>query len=170
MFMEILETNRLVIAELATTDAPFILELVNSPGWLQYIGDRGIKDIPGAENYILNGPMASYKKYGHGLYLVTLKETGERIGICGILKRDTLEHADIGFAFLPQYFGKAYAYEAASAVLEHAKKITGLKKILAITLEENHRSASLLTKLGLVFEKKIQLPNDKEELMLFTTI
>jgi ribosomal-protein-alanine N-acetyltransferase len=122
--MIILQTNRLAITELTITDASFILELVNSPGWLQYIGDRGIKDKQGAENYILNGPMSSYERYGHGLYLVTLKQTGERIGICGILKRDTLEHADIGFALLPQYFGKAYAYEAASAVLENAQKNT----------------------------------------------
>jgi [ribosomal protein S5]-alanine N-acetyltransferase len=167
--MTILETDRLIITTLTTADAPFILELVNSPGWLQFIGDRGIKNITDAENYIINGPMASYEKYGHGLYLVTLKDTAAPIGICGIIKRDTLENADIGFAILPQYAGKGYTFEAASPVLQYAKEILGLKKIVAITLRANHRSVNLLTKLGLVFEKNISFPPNEEELMLFTT-
>jgi [ribosomal protein S5]-alanine N-acetyltransferase len=167
--MTILETDQLVLAELSIPDAPFILELVNSPGWLQFIGDRGIKNITDAENYIINGPMASYRKFGHGLYLVTLKENAARVGMCGILKRDTLEHEDIGFALLPQYAGKGYAFEAAAAVLQYAKEILGLKKIVAITLSANHRSVKLLTKLGLVFEKNIIFPPNEEELMLFKT-
>ncbi|MES1221367.1 MAG: GNAT family N-acetyltransferase [Bacteroidota bacterium] len=168
--MVILKTDRLSISHLTLTDASFILELVNSPGWLQFIGDRGIKDITAAENYILNGPIASYEKYGHGLYLVALQENDMAVGICGIIKRDTLEHADIGFAFLPQCSGKGYAYEAASAVLKYAREILELKKILAITLEANHRSVKLLIKIGLVFEKKISFPPNDEELMLFTTV
>jgi [ribosomal protein S5]-alanine N-acetyltransferase len=167
--MTILKTDRLIVTTLTIAEAPFILELVNSPGWLQFIGDRRIKNIADAENYIINGPMGSYEKYGHGLYLVTLKENAATIGICGIIKRDTLQHADIGFALLPQYTGKGYAFEAASAVLQYAEKILGLKKIVAITLPANHRSVSLLTKLGLVFEKNISFPPNEEELMLFTT-
>lgn len=167
--MAILETDRLLIAELTKADAPFILELVNSPGWLQFIGDRNIKDLTAAENYIINGPMASYTAFGHGLYIVTLKNMAVSIGLCGIIKRDILPDADIGFALLPAYSGNGYALEAATAVLQYAKEILRLKKIMAITLESNHRSISLLSKLGLVFEKKISpAPGDKE-LMLFTT-
>jgi [ribosomal protein S5]-alanine N-acetyltransferase len=167
--MKILETDRLTLSELTIPNGPFILELVNSPGWLQFIGDRQIKNIADAENYIVNGPMASYTRYGHGLYLVTLKETTASIGICGIIKRDTLETEDIGFALLPQYAGKGYALEAAAATLEYAQEKLGLKKIVAITLEANHRSINLLTKLGLLFERKITMPPKEEELMLFTT-
>ena len=167
--MKILETDQLYLDELSITDAPFILELVNSPGWLQFIGDRGIKNITDAEKYIINGPMASYTKFGHGLYRATLKENAATIGLCGIIKRDTLQYEDIGFALLSQYAGKGYAYEAASAVLQYAKEILGLKKIVAITLRANHRSVKLLTKLGLVFEKNISFPPKEEELMLFTT-
>src|SRR5450432_943852 len=164
--MIILKTDRLIISNLILNDASFILELVNTPGWLQFIGDRGIKNTTDAENYIINGPMASYEKNGYGLYLVTLKDTAAPIGICGILKRDTLEYEDIGFALLPEYTGNGYALEAAAAVIVYAKQTLGLKKIAAITLEANHRSVNLLTKLGLVFEKKIFFPPKDEELLL----
>src|SRR5437762_10485003 len=164
--MKILETNRLILSELTTADASFILELVNTPDWLQYIGDRGIRNIPHAENYIMHGPMASYKSFGHGLYLITLKDTATPVGICGIIKRDTLEDRDIGFALLPLYTGKGYAYEAAFATLQHAKQILGIPRIVAITLAANNRSVSLLTKLGLLYEKMICFPGSEQELML----
>lgn len=167
--MAIVETERLIANKLSTGHAAFILELVNSPGWLEFIGDRGIKTIPDAEYYIINGPMASYEKNGFGLYLLSLKQTGIAIGICGLIKRDTLEHPDIGFALLPAYTGKGYAQEAASAVLRYAKEKLEIKKIAAITLEKNHRSIQLLTKLGLLFEKKIKFADKEEELMLFGT-
>ncbi len=166
--MIISETDHLVITELKKEDAPFILALVNSPGWLQYIGDRNIHDIAAAENYISNGPMASYAAHGHGLHLVSLKETKVPIGICGLLKRDSLEYADIGFALLPAYTGKGYALEAGFASLLHGMQVLHMKKILAITLPSNQPSINLLNKLGLVFEKKIQLPHTAEELLLFS--
>jgi [ribosomal protein S5]-alanine N-acetyltransferase len=165
--MTIAETERLLIKPLTIADAPFILVLTNSPGWLEFIGDRGIRNLTDAENYITKGPMASYAKFGHGLYLVVLKETGSSIGICGLLQRDTLPDKDIGFSFLPEYTGKGYALEAAAAVLLQAKASLGITRILAITLPANTRSIQLLTKLGLVFEKMVQFPGDKEELMLF---
>ena len=167
--MNIPTTDRLLITELTTTDAVFILELVDSPGWLEFIGDRGIKTIPDAENYIVNGPMASYQKNGFGLYRLALKQTGISIGICGLIKRDTLDHPDIGFALLPSYTGKGYALEAASVILQYERETLGIKKIAAITLEKNHRSIQLLAKLGLLFEKKIKFEGKKEELMLFST-
>lgn len=165
----ILSTKRLVLTELAPADAPFILELVNSAGWLQFIGDRNIKDIAAAEQYIVTGPMASYAKHGYGLYLVTCKETGP-VGICGLIKRETLEQADIGYALLPQYTGHGYALEAAAAVVRHAKETLALPAVLAITLEDNHRSIQLLLKLGMVFQKKIQLPPNENDLLLFSTV
>ena len=165
--MKILETNRLKLSELTTADAPFILELVNTPDWLQFIGDRGVKNIQDAENYIIHGPMASYAGFGHGLYLVTLNDTAAPIGICGIIKRDMLEDRDLGFALLPLYTGKGYAYEAASATLQYANQILGIQRIVAITLATNSRSVRLLTKLGLLYEKMIRFPDSTQELMLF---
>ncbi len=167
--MQIIETQRLNIRELDASDAAFILALVNSPGWLQYIGDRNIKDIHAAVNYINNGPLASYHKNGFGLYLVALKGNKVSIGMCGFLKRDTLPNPDIGFALLPQYTGNGYALEAAVALLAYAGNVLKLEKILAITLEKNLRSVQLLTKLGLVFEKKVILAHNEKELMLFGT-
>jgi len=168
--MAIIETERLIVHKLGTADGSFIVELVNSPGWLEFIGDRSIKTIADAENYIVNGPMASYQKNGFGLYRLVLKPTGISIGMCGLIKRDTLEHPDIGFALLPSYTGKGYALEAASVILQYERETLGIKKIAAITLEKNHRSIQLLTKLGLLFEKKIQFADKEEELMLFGTV
>ncbi|MEO5682959.1 MAG: GNAT family N-acetyltransferase [Chitinophagaceae bacterium] len=167
--MNILQTKRLDIAQLTIEHAPFILELTNSPDWLQYIGDRGIKTITDAQNYIINGPMASYAMYGHGLYLMTLTDTTVPIGICGIIKRDTLEDKDIGFALLPQYTGNGYAFEAAAAILIRTKEILHIPRIVAITLPINAPSIKLLTRLGMVFEKMVSFPPKDEALMLFAT-
>ena len=166
--MKITETSRLILSELDVTDAAFILELTNSPGWLAFIGDRGIRNTADAEKYIINGPQASYAKHGHGLYLLTIKENNTPIGICGLLQRDTLADKDIGFALLPQYTGGGFAREAAVAVLADAKQRLGIQKIVAITLPTNTRSIGLLKKIGLAFEKMVQFPGDKEALMLFS--
>jgi len=168
--MVVLETDRLVISELSITHAPFILELTNTPEWLQFIGDRGIRTLADAENYIIKGPQASYATWGHGLYLVSVKDTGIPIGICGIIQRNTLPHKDIGFALLPVYTGYGYAYEAAAAVMQHAKYTLQIEKIVAITLAANSRSIHLLTRLQMVFDKMVQFPGSNEELMLFTTV
>ncbi|MEO5591406.1 MAG: GNAT family N-acetyltransferase [Chitinophagaceae bacterium] len=167
--MNVFETSRCNVRHLKIEDASFIFELTNTPEWLQFIGDRGIRNITDAENYIINGPMSSYEKYGHGLYKIILKSTAEAIGICGIIKRDTLEDKDIGFALLPEYTGNGYAYEMAAATLQHAKKELGVKRIVAITLPANIRSINLLTKLGLVYEKMISFPDKEEVLMLFAS-
>ncbi len=167
--MKIIETTRLVITELSAADAPFILSLTNSPGWLEYIGDRGIKTIEDAENYINSGPVASYAEHGHGLYLVSLKEDNTPVGICGLLQRSALPDKDIGFALLPDYTGNGYALEAATAVVNYSRQHLGIQRIAAITLPGNTRSIRLLGALGLSFEKMIQLQADKEELMLFAS-
>jgi len=147
--MTIIDTDRLILRKLTTDDAAFILELVNDPDWLQYIGDKNVHNLDDARGYIDNGPIASYKQNGFGLYMVELKESGIPLGICGLVKRDQLDDPDVGFAFLPAHRNKGYATESAAAVLEHGKKELGLKRILAITSLDNDTSAWVLEKIGL---------------------
>ena len=165
----ILEAERLYIRHLTTEDAPFILELLNDPSFIQNIGDRNVRSIADAESYITKGPVTSYEKNGFGLDLVVLKETGEPIGICGLIKRDTLQDVDIGYAFLPKFWSKGYAVESALGVLEYGLKVKKLKRVVAITLEENKGSVRVLERIGLKFEKMAKLAGDDEELMLFVT-
>ena len=151
----ILETQRLNLRELNTNDSPFIYELVNSPGWLQFIGNRNINNDDDAKKYILNGPIKSYESNGYGLWMVSSKTDNSPIGLCGILKRDALDAPDIGFAFLTNYMGKGYAKEIASAVLEYSKHKLKLKTILGITNLNNVKSIKLLEKIGLKFVENI---------------
>ena len=164
----VLETERLVLRRLSTHDAEFILQLLNEPSFLRYIGDRGVRDLDGARQYILNGPVASYGLNGFGLYLVELKENGIPIGISGLVKRETLPDADIGFAFLPAYWSKGYAVESAAAVMNYAREGLGLTHIVAVTSPDNEASARLLGKIGLRFERLIKLSEDGDEVKLFT--
>jgi RimJ/RimL family protein N-acetyltransferase len=163
----VIETERLVLRHLSPEDAGFILELLNEPSFIRNIGDRGVRTIEGANSYILNGPVASYTKNGFGLYLVKLKETDESIGMCGLIKRDTLEDVDIGYAFLPRFWSKGYAVESAKAVKEYGKNTVGLKRIVAIVDPENEASIRVLEKIGLQFEKMVRLSEDDIELKLF---
>lgn len=165
--MTILETERLLLCQFSTEDADFILELLNEPSFIRNIGDRGVRTIIDANSYILNGPVASYAKNGFGLYLVKLKETNESIGMCGLIKRDTLEDVDIGYAFLPRFWSKGYAVEAAQATKEYAKNVIGLSRIVAIVDPENEGSIRVLEKIGLKFEKIVKLSEDDIELKLF---
>jgi RimJ/RimL family protein N-acetyltransferase len=163
----VLETDRLVLRRLTLNDAPFILELLNEPSFLRFIGDRGVRDLQTARQYLLKGPIASYEKFGFGLYLVFLKESGDPIGICGLLKRDTLPDADVGFAFLPAHWRKGYAAESASAILTHGRRAFGLKRIVAITSPDNLASIGVLEKIGLKFERLTRLGDDPREVRLF---
>jgi RimJ/RimL family protein N-acetyltransferase len=165
--LTILETERLLLRQLSTEDAEFILELLNEPSFIRNIGDRGVRTIDDANSYILNGPVASYAKNGFGLYLVKLKETDESIGMCGLIKRDTLEDVDIGYAFLPRFWSKGYAVESARAVKEYARNAVGLKRIVAIVDPQNEDSIHVLEKIGLQFEKMVKLSEDDIELKLF---
>jgi RimJ/RimL family protein N-acetyltransferase len=163
----ILETDRLVIRQLTLEDTSFVIELVNSPGWLRFIGDRNIKTDVQAKNYLENGPLKSYEQNGFGLYLAELKSEKTPIGMCGLIKRDTLPEPDIGFAFFPEFMGKGFAFEAASAVMALAINTLKLPTILAITLPDNDRSRKLLEKIGLKFSKLFSFPDANEELMLY---
>lgn len=163
----VLETERLVLRNLSTDDAEFILQLLNEPSFLRYIGDKGVRNLDDARQYILTGPVESYERNGFGLYLVELKESKLPLGMCGLVKRDTLPDADVGFAFLPAHWSKGYAVESASAVLAFARDVLGLKRILGITLPDNQSSINVLKKIGLAFERMVKLSEDKEDLMLF---
>jgi len=167
--MRILETKRLLLREFTQDDAPFILELVNDPAWLQFIGDRNVHTLAEAKSYLQTGPIDSYHRFGFGLYLVQLQADDVPIGMCGLIKRPSLPDVDIGFAFLPQYTGKGYAFEAATAVLTYAKTKLKLKRIVAITAVNNDRSIKLLEKLGFHYEKMVQLSDDGEALKLFVS-
>jgi len=167
--LKVLETDRLILRWVALEDAEFILGLLNEPSWLQFIGDKGVRTIDDARAYILKGPVDMYSRLGFGLYLVELKEEGFSIGMCGLIKRDALEDVDIGFAFLPAYWGKGYAYEAAAAVMKYGEKVLGLDRIVTITSLDNYRSAKLLEKLGLRFEETVKLAPGSDEVKLFGT-
>ena len=165
---KILETERLILRQFELTDAKFIVELVNTPGWIEFIGDRNIRADDAAIHYLQNGPIKSYRENGFGLSMVELKD-GTPIGMCGILRRDTLESPDIGFSFLPEFMGKGYAFEMADATLNYAKTKLNLELILAITVPTNKKSIRLLEKIGLQFKQTIYTADKNEELMLFST-
>ena len=165
--MLIIETERLKLREYTLQDAPFIYKLMNSEGWLKNIGDRNIKTIENAEAYMQKNYLSSYEKHGFGPYLVSLKEDGLALGSAGLYKRDNLEHPDIGFAFLAEYSGKGYAFEAAKAVMQFASETLKLKTIVGITIPENISSIKLLKKLGLS-EVGNYTYEDGEELLLFS--
>jgi RimJ/RimL family protein N-acetyltransferase len=167
--LTVLETDRLVLRRLTAEDAAFILGLLNEPSWLRFIGDRGVRTVDDARNYILQGPVHSYERLGFGMYMTELKGSKTPIGICGLVRREALDAADIGYALLPQFWGKGYAYEAASAVMAYAREVLGLGRILAVTAPDNQASIRLLEKLGLRFERMVRLSKDDVEINLFST-
>jgi RimJ/RimL family protein N-acetyltransferase len=166
--MRVLQTVRLTVRHFNRADAPFILELLNEPSWVQYIGDKAIKTLGDAERYIENGPVTMYSRLGFGLYLVELTGSGESLGMCGLIKRDSLQDVDLGFAFLSRFWGHGYAYESAAAVLSHAKMPLGLDRVVAITLPTNQAASKLLRKLGFTLERMIAATTGDQELMLYS--
>lgn len=160
--MIVAETERLQLRRMTTDDAPFILDLLNEPSFHEFIGDKGVRDLEGARRYILDGPVASYERFGFGLYLVVLKIDGSPIGMCGLLKRDSLPDVDVGYALRPAWWGQGYAFEAASAVLAHGREMFGLRRIVAITSPDNAASKALLEKLGLRYEATLSLSADRD--------
>ncbi len=166
---KILETERLVLREFNLTDSEFIYNLVNTPNWLEFIGYKNVRTIGDAAQYLQNGPIKSYHENGYGLWLVQLKSTGTPIGMCGLINRETLEDIDIGFAMLPNYSGMGYGFEIASATMSYAKNILKLNKIVAITSPNNIVSIKLLNKIGLQFEKTLELAEDDYVLLFSPT-
>jgi RimJ/RimL family protein N-acetyltransferase len=171
--MSIIRTSRVSLRELDFGDAEFILELLNEAGFIRYIGDKGVRTLADARDYILQGPMDSYARNGFGLYATCLRDVpagapaGTPIGICGLVKRDGLTDPDVGFAFLSRYWSRGYAVESAAAVVAHATKVLNLARVVAITSPDNTQSIAVLEKIGLKFERAIRLADHGPELKLF---
>ena len=154
-------------SELGLQDAEFILRLLNEPGFLEFIGDKGVRTLENAREYLSKGPLESYRRYGFGLYLVSLRADRTPVGICGLVKRDTLVDPDVGFAFLEEHWSKGYASEAAAAVLAYGRNTLGIERIVAITAIDNRGSMAVLEKIGLTLERRVRLVDDGKELNLF---
>lgn len=167
---EILQTQRLILRKLSFNDTDFIIELVNSPGWLHYIGYRNIHTTEDAIRYLGDGPLKSYEQNGFGLLLIQLKTTGTPIGMCGLLKRDTLPLPDLGYALLPAYEGKGYITEATSAYLTYVEQQLQIEKLMAITSLNNEKSIRVLEKLHFVFERYMNMSGDDNPVRLFSWI
>lgn len=189
--MKILETERTILREMVESDDKFTLDLLNQPSFIKYIGDRNVRTLEEARTFIKTRYRESYRVNGYGLYLVELKSKFDNIadaqvfpfeiqnpkpkiqnraiGICGFVKRDTLPDADIGFAFLPQFEKCGYAFESANALMIYGREVLGLKRVLAITSQDNESSGRLLEKIGFTFDKLVKMPHDEEELKLFVS-
>lgn len=162
-----IKTSRLILREATHDDAAFILELLNQPDWIEYIGDRNIGDLASAAVYINERLISAYHANGFGLYMVDLAKTGTTIGLCGLVKRQSLPDPDIGFAFLKEWQGKGFAREAAEATLEYAYHELGLERVVGFTLPENNRSIRLLESLGMVFDRTVFVDGDREACNLY---
>ena len=164
--MKILETERLVLRETTNDDAAFILDLLNQPSFKKFIGDRGVRTVEQASEYIATRFTKSYRDNGFGLYLIELKADATPAGVCGFVKRDSLPEPDIGFALLPQYEKNGYGFESAAAVMRYGKDILHLPRVLAITSLDNDNSAKLLEKIGFAFEREIDMGDEVLKLFL----
>jgi RimJ/RimL family protein N-acetyltransferase len=161
-----LVTPRLVLRRLEFEDAPFLVRLLNEPSFLENIGDRGVRDEQDAHRYLREGPMGMYAKYGFGLWHASLTD-GTAIGMCGLLKRDTLPDADIGYAYLPAHWGKGYAREAAEATLRHAADRFGLKRVIGVVSQGNTASIRVLEKIGMQFERMHSMRPGEPDVRLY---
>ena len=164
----ILETPRLTLRRFTLEDAPFVFELVNDPAWIEHIGDRNVRSLDDARGYIQK-TLNMYERVGFGLYVVTVNETGEPVGTCGLIRRDGLNDPDIGFAFLPRGRGQGYALESAAAVLAYGRDTLGMKRIVAIVSAANPRSIRILEAIGLTYEGLVSLPGDVEPVPLYAS-
>lgn len=169
MSVMVLETERLFLRQLTPDDDAFILELLNEPGFLENIGDRQVRDLEGARRYVAEGPAVSYARHGFGLWWVGLKATAEPVGICGLIKREVLDHPDIGYAFLARFSGQGFASEAGAAVLAYGRRALGLGRIVAITKPDNDGSIRVLEKIGLKFDGMVTLADHGGESRYFVS-
>ena len=165
--MMVLQTQRLTLTHLAFDDSAFIIELLNDPSFIRYIGDKEVRTAEDAREYLRTGPIHSYEQHGYGLFRTALTEGDIPIGICGLLLRDYLQDPDVGFALLPAYRGKGYAFEAAAAVLNWGKATVGLRRIVGIVDPSNRNSVGLLEKIGLSFECTMCLDGEEQDVSLY---
>lgn len=165
--MVVMYTERLLLRQFTLDDAAFILRLLNEPSFIRYIADKGVRDLEGARSYLREGPMASYARYGFGLWCVSLAGEDTAIGMAGLIKRDYLSDMDIGYAFLPEYGRMGYALEAVSAVMDHARHALDAPRVLAIVNEDNAASIRLLDKLGFEADGTVRAPGSEHDVRLF---
>lgn len=163
----ILETPRLVLREFTHGDDAFLLRLLNEPSWLRFIGDRGVRTLEDARRYVDDGPRASQARNGFALWCVVPKRTGAPVGMCGLVRRDALPGPDVGFAFLPESWGKGFAVESAGAVLARARDVLGIRRVLAITNPDNAASIRVLERIGMVREGSVRMPGEVLDLALY---
>ena len=163
-----LETERLVLRRLRLDDAAFMLSIWNDPAFVEHVGDRGIRTVSAAETALLDGAFKLYEEYGYGPFCMSLKPDGILVGICGLFRREDLEHPDIGFAVLPEFCGQGLAAEAADAVVEHARSDLGVRFLTAIVSPQNPASIGLIEKLGLRFDRGITMPGEEKEISLYS--
>lgn len=165
--MIVAETDRLRLRRPTADDADFFLELLNDPGFLEQIGDRGIRDLEAARGYVETAVLSSYQRHGYGMCVVEVKATGARAGLCGLVRRDWLDHTDLGYAFLPAFRGRGYAEESAAAVLADAQGRLGIDRLVAIVSPGNPRSIGLLEKLGFASAGEVTAPGESKSLRLY---
>ncbi len=162
------ETERLILQPTTSADAEFIFELVNTPKWLANIGDRNVKSVEDAKTYIKERMTPQLEKLGYGNYTLIRKVDNRKIGTCGLYNREGLEGIDIGFALLPDFENLGYGYESAAKLVEVGINEFQIKRISAITTKENIASQKLIEKLGLKYVNIIKIPDDEEELLLYS--
>ena len=162
-----LETARLTLRRIEWDDAPFLVGLLNQPSFLANIGDKGVRNDEDARRYMREGPMAMYETYGYGLWHVTRRSDGVPLGMCGLLRRDILPDTDVGYAFLPEFWGQGYAFEAADATVRHGAGKFGLKRIIGVVSEGNMPSIRVLEKLGMSFERMYSMRPNEPDVRLY---
>ncbi|RLV58457.1 N-acetyltransferase [Parashewanella curva] len=160
--MAFLTTERLSIRRVEESDLEFIFRIVNTPGYIRFIGDNKVRTLDHARAYIMNGPKTSYQQYGFGLFHVSLISTGEAIGLCGLTKREFLPFVEIGYAYLPCYWGNGYAREAAQAIYRYGYDKLKVHRIMAVVRPDNPGSKAVLSGLGLRYIRDIMLPDEEE--------
>ncbi len=165
---EIAITERIRLREASLDDAEFILELLNEPGWLTYISSQhGVSSLDKARDYISERLLDAYETHGYGLWLIEQKSDNTMLGMCGLVRRDSLPGPDLGFALLERYSGQGYAYEASEAAIQYAKDNSLSHTLLAITLPENTSSIRLLERLGFSFDSDLIYEETEERLLKY---
>ncbi|BAJ02648.1 GNAT family N-acetyltransferase [Shewanella violacea] len=164
--MIVLETSRLILRHATLTDVEFILDLLNTPGFIDNIGDRGVRTLSHARSYLMDGPISSYQEHGFGLYVVELKSTQEPIGLCGLVKRSMFDSPDLGYAFLPEFWGQGFAIESAQGVVIHSKTLS-ISRLLGIVSPGNRASISVLEKVGMAFDSTKVWEEDDSQVLLY---
>jgi len=165
--MIVAQSARLILRHIHVDDAGFLLQLLNDPDFVKYVGDKQVRDLDAAQDYIRLGPAASYEAHGYGLYLVELIDSQAAIGICGLLKRDFLDSPDLGFALMPNYRGLGYGFEAAWLTMELSRDKFELSEIVAFTAIDNNASIKLLEKLGMKYKNMLALPGTDHQVSVF---